>query len=117
MSALAEFTTSPIDASCPTIPLPVSASVSRARVKPIIAARPFSCSEKKVKPCGIDLFSLSIAMRKLARRAGAAVKRADEKVDAEAATGECAERPSTGTADTKAISMLLSGSFGAGLVG
>ena len=54
--------------SCPTIPWPVIASVATARMNPIIAARPLSCSENGVKPCGTDLSSPSSAIEKRAAR-------------------------------------------------
>lgn len=53
------FTTDP---TCPTIPCPVIASVTTASTNPIIAARPFSCSENGVNPCGTDLSSDSALM-------------------------------------------------------
>ncbi len=49
--AFAALITSPMLAIWPMIPFPVIASVVSARMKPIIAARPFSCSENVVNPC------------------------------------------------------------------
>lgn len=45
--------TSKMDETWPMMPLPVRASVTTPRMKPIMAARPLSCSEERVKPCGI----------------------------------------------------------------
>lgn len=54
------FTTEP---TCPTIPSPVSASVTIARTIPTIAARPLSSSEKRVTPWGMRLSLPSIVTR------------------------------------------------------
>lgn len=49
------------------MPCPVMASVVTARMKPIMAARPFSFSEKMVNPCGTDWSCPSALMCKRAR--------------------------------------------------
>lgn len=88
-------------ATCPITPLPVRASVTIARAKPIIAARPLSCSEKAVKPCGIFCgFSSMLIETVAARRGGAALmgrRQVKEETD-----GETVGRERMGVAETNA---------------
>ncbi len=100
--ALAALITSPMLAIWPMIPFPVIASVTSARMKPIIAARPFSCSENVVNPCGIFLFSSPAAMRRVALRDGATVTLCDEVKEDTARVGEV-KRARTGAPEMKAI--------------
>ena len=79
------------------MPFPVIASVTTARTKPSMAARPLSCSEKEVKPCGI--FSLLPITSVAWRRTGATARRLVKEVLLR--TG--AERARTGVAETNAI--------------
>lgn len=88
-----------MDETWPIIPFPVSASVASAKMKPIIAALPFNCSEKAVNPCGI--FSLlSAIITTLAHLLGttADALRRDTKLE----DRDEVERASTGAAETKA---------------
>ena len=57
---------SKIDPTCPTIPRPVIISVTSPNNSPIIATRPFNCSENTVNPCGIFGGFGSVDIRKMA---------------------------------------------------
>jgi len=85
------------------IPLPVIASVAMASTKPIMAARPLSCSENEVKPCGMG--SLSAAMTIAGRRAGVADDGRREMKDVVA--GAAVLRARTGVTVTKAVVFIL----------
>ncbi len=72
-------------------------------MNPIIAARPLSCSENEVNPCGIFLFSLSADIRRVALRLGATVTCHEEEVNDDTARDVPVERARTGAPETKAI--------------
>ena len=92
------------------MPLPVMASVTMARANPIMAARPLSCSEKAVNPCGtFSSLGRSSDIMTAARRAGAAVTALREKLVEEMVVGR--ERAS-GVAATNAIFGWLVGWLG-----
>lgn len=79
------------------MPWPVMASVTTARTKPIMAARPLSSSLKAVKPWGIFSAMTTVAGRRAGTAEGAG--RRAEKEEAARAAGE---RARTGAAETKA---------------
>lgn len=89
---------------CPTMPWPVIASVTTARTKPIMAARPLRFSEKDVKPWGMDLSFSSSVMRATRARFGTDTG-ARREVNEVVATVD-AERATTGVTETNAEFML-----------
>lgn len=86
------------------IPLPVIASVVRAKMKPIMAALPFNCSENAVKPWGIFSF-LSAIMEMDAVRRGATT--ACVLLEVNEVVKEGVVRASTGTAETNAVEFIV----------